>query len=205
MQRPHSTRLGWLRRKGLDQAAIEAELQLTNARRCVPPLPEGKVAAIAASVARYPVGGLDPLETAWQAAQATGTTSGYEAFIRLAVALQMAREGLEVALPLQRIAALFGIGRIDLAFCDDVVMLLEDLEFAPSLPIMFRFHRGRDLKRDREHCAIGKFDVHLTAISRVVQYFQAFHRSIDQFRAFDNFFAHLKLLIIASSSHCVPY
>ena len=100
---------GYLRRKGQSQAEIEAELLQANQRRCSPPLPDAEVSRIAASVARYAVGGPDPLETAWDAVQALGTASGYSGFMELAQALQAARPGLPVALPLKRIAALFGV------------------------------------------------------------------------------------------------
>jgi hypothetical protein len=100
---------GYLRRKGSTQSEIESELQQANARRCFPPLLESEVSAIAASVSRYPTGGPDPLETAWQAVRAAGTTSGYDGFIALAMRLQEARPGLAIALPLKRTAALFGV------------------------------------------------------------------------------------------------
>jgi hypothetical protein len=100
---------GWLRRKGKSQAEIETELLQANQLKCRPPLPSEEIAQIAASVARYPVGGPDPLETAWNAVQAVGTVTGYLGFIKLAQALQTARLGLPVALPLERIAALFGV------------------------------------------------------------------------------------------------
>ncbi len=47
---------GRLRRNGLSSQAIEAALQATNAERCVPPLPEDEVQAIAYSIGRYPAG-----------------------------------------------------------------------------------------------------------------------------------------------------
>jgi len=100
---------GYLRRRGLGQAEIEAELLQANQLKCSPPLPDAEVSGIAASVAKYPVGSLDPLETAWNAVQALGTASRYSAFIALAQALQAARPGFPVALPLKRIAALFGV------------------------------------------------------------------------------------------------
>lgn len=107
---------GYLRRKGLSQTEIEAALLQDNQRRCNPPLPDAEVSRIAASVARYPVGGPDPLETAWQAVQPLGSASGYETFIRLAVSLQTAREELDVALPLKRIAELFGVAFTTVAY-----------------------------------------------------------------------------------------
>jgi hypothetical protein len=100
---------GSLRRKGRTPAEIESELLRANCSRCDPPLPEGEVSKIAASVTRYPVGGLDPLEKAWQAAQADQCPSRYGTFLLMAQCLQVARPGLEVALPLVRIAALAGV------------------------------------------------------------------------------------------------
>lgn len=100
---------GYLRRKGLDLAEIETVLLQDNQRKCSPPLPDAEVSRIAASVARYPVGGPDPLEAAWNVVSALGTVSGYSGFIALAQALQEARPGLPVALPLERIAELFGV------------------------------------------------------------------------------------------------
>lgn len=104
------TRLGgYLRRKGESQMKIEAALQEANIRRCVPPLPETEVSGIAASVARYELGGPDPLEQAWKSLQATGMPGGYNGFLQLARALQDARQGREIALPLVRIGGLFGV------------------------------------------------------------------------------------------------
>jgi len=104
------TRLGgYLRRKGASQTEIENALLDANARRCIPPLPEDEVTRIAASVARYAAGGPDPLEQAWKAVQAAGTPEGYNGFLRLVQALQSARQGREIALPLVRLGKLFGV------------------------------------------------------------------------------------------------
>jgi hypothetical protein len=100
---------GYLRHNGLSKEEIETELLRANRRRCSPPLSDAEVVQIAASVARYPVGGPDPLQAAWSAIQGSGATSGYAGFMALAEALQKAREGMEVALPLKRIAKLFGV------------------------------------------------------------------------------------------------
>lgn len=100
---------GTLRRKGYGQAEIEAELLKANIRRCLPPLPNAEIAKIANSVGRYPAGGLDPMETAWQAIQTGNINSRYEQFVALARQLQAQRPGLDIALPLVRIAALFGV------------------------------------------------------------------------------------------------
>jgi len=58
------TRLaGRLRRLGLSQPDLEAALLEANRCRCVPPLPEREVLAIARSVSRYPAGSVKGLET----------------------------------------------------------------------------------------------------------------------------------------------
>jgi hypothetical protein len=44
---------GAMRRRGASQEAIAAALQAENQRRCDPPLADGEVAGIAASIARY--------------------------------------------------------------------------------------------------------------------------------------------------------
>lgn len=101
---------GSLRRKGHTQVEIESELQKANTRRCIPPLEASEVSKIAASVARYPIGGPDPLELAWQAANAGAPyPSRYEEFLSLAGHLQAARPGADIALPLVRIAQLIGV------------------------------------------------------------------------------------------------
>jgi len=99
---------GKLRRDGASQSEIESELIAANLRRCRPPLDAAEVSAIAASVARYAVGGLDPLESAWQASEGE-TCSQYERFLALARALQLARPDQAIALPLQRISELMRV------------------------------------------------------------------------------------------------
>jgi Bifunctional DNA primase/polymerase, N-terminal/Primase C terminal 1 (PriCT-1) len=100
---------GALRRKGHDQVEIEAELLKANIRRCQPPLPDAEVRKIAASVCRYEPGGPDPLEQAWQATVRDNSETHYQQFLRLAHSLQVLRPGLDIALPLERIAGLFGV------------------------------------------------------------------------------------------------
>ncbi len=99
---------GALRRKGKNQSEIEAELLAANARRCRPPLLDAEVRKIAASVSRYAPGGLDPLESAWQATKGD-YGSNYEHFLAFARQLQLARPDQTIALPLKRIAALMGV------------------------------------------------------------------------------------------------
>lgn len=100
---------GAMRRKGATRDQLEASLLEANSRRCRPPLEDAEVLKIAASISSYPVGGPDPLETAWQVIQGETSPSNYERFVALARQLQLSRRGQTIALPLQRIAALMGI------------------------------------------------------------------------------------------------
>jgi hypothetical protein len=101
---------GALRRKGYDQAGIEAALIQANSVRCDPPLHESEVSKIAASVARYPVGGPDPLETAWQAVvRGDSYPRRYDQFLALARNLQASRPDMDIALPLERVAEHMGV------------------------------------------------------------------------------------------------
>jgi hypothetical protein len=97
---------GALRRRGGSQSEIEAALFAMNQRRCRPLLPDVEVRQIAASVARYPIGGMDPLEQAWSVVMKNPPDSRYEQLIELARALQTARPGMTIALPQSRIAQL---------------------------------------------------------------------------------------------------
>jgi hypothetical protein len=100
---------GALRRRGRSQREIETYLLEANYRRCMPPLSDAEVIKIAASVSRYPVGGPDPLEQAWQST-CTGTyVNRYERFIAFVGHLQAQRPSLDIALPLKRIADFFGV------------------------------------------------------------------------------------------------
>jgi hypothetical protein len=99
---------GALRRKGMPQGEIEIALLTANARRCCPPLPEEELHAIAESVGRYPSGGPDPLEAAWQASEGQ-YPSRRERFLALTRQLQTSRPGKPIALPLKRIAELMGV------------------------------------------------------------------------------------------------
>lgn len=85
-------------------------------------------------------------------------------------------------------------------------MLLEDFEFTPpGLLVMFRLYRVRDLKRDREHGDICKVDMYLTAISGVVQYFQALYCSTAQLCTFNHRCSPHPREGCYSSFHSVPY
>jgi hypothetical protein len=103
------TRLaGGFRRRGADLAELETQLLQANLRRCRPPLNDTEVLRIAASMALYPVGGPDPLETAWAATDGQVYKGGYERFMALARELQNARPGLSFTLPMKRIGPLAG-------------------------------------------------------------------------------------------------
>jgi hypothetical protein len=99
---------GAWRRGGASQDEIERRLQVENVRRCRPPLPDAEVIKIAASAARYPVGGPDPLERAWQCVLAEPHNTTYQKLLALARHLQIARPGLPIALPLVRIGEHMG-------------------------------------------------------------------------------------------------
>jgi hypothetical protein len=107
---------GALRRRGADYAEIEKRLLEANQRRCYDalgikpyPLPEREIRKIAKSALRWPVGGPDPLELAWQEAAKINHSSHEEGFLELCRCLQHARPGQEIALPLKRIGALMGV------------------------------------------------------------------------------------------------
>ena len=100
---------GALRRKGAELAQLEEKLLSYNARNCQPPKEEIEVRKIAASMMRYPVGGPDPLELAWQAVQDESHQTRTGQFVGLCRHLQSARPGLSIALPIARIGALIGV------------------------------------------------------------------------------------------------
>jgi hypothetical protein len=95
-----------LRRRGATVAEIERCLLDANARRCRPPLEEMEVRKVAVSASRYPVGGPDPLDAAWEPVKTLNLASRYEQLLALASELQCSRPHLPIALPLERIAAL---------------------------------------------------------------------------------------------------
>ncbi|MGD0481704.1 MAG: bifunctional DNA primase/polymerase [Terracidiphilus sp.] len=100
---------GALRRKGAELPELEERLIAANARRCQPPLEEVDVRKIAASMTRYPVGGPDPLDLAWQAAQSESPRTRTAQFIGLCRHLQSARTEQSIALPIERIGELIGV------------------------------------------------------------------------------------------------
>jgi hypothetical protein len=99
---------GARRRKGATQVELERLLLMENSRRCKPPLPESEVLRIASSIAQYPPGGLDPLETAWSKVLGETHATTYQKFLAITRHLQLARPGFPIALPLERIGALMG-------------------------------------------------------------------------------------------------
>lgn len=100
---------GELRRKGAELPELELKLLEANARRCQSPLEEYEVRKIARSVARYPVGGPDPLEVAWKATKGENYGTRPAQFLALCRHLQSARPGLSIALPIVRIGELLGV------------------------------------------------------------------------------------------------
>jgi hypothetical protein len=103
------TRLaGAMRRKGASREELERRLLAENTRRCKEPLDEKDVLKIAASVARYPTGGPDPLEIAWEKVKTEEHATTYAKFMALARHLQLARPDFPIALPLERIGELMG-------------------------------------------------------------------------------------------------
>jgi hypothetical protein len=103
-------RAGALRRKGATKAELEAALFEINQLECNAPLNDADVRKIAASVARYePVSGPDPLERAWQFAQAKPCPTNYHEFLEICRALQISRPDQPIVLPLVRISALLNL------------------------------------------------------------------------------------------------
>ena len=100
---------GALRRRRAELAELEDKLLAYNVHHCQPPLEEKEVRKIAASMTRYPVGGPDPLELAWQATQAKSYPTRKAQFLALCRHLQNARPGLPIALPIERIGELMGV------------------------------------------------------------------------------------------------
>jgi hypothetical protein len=97
---------GALRRKGWTYEQIEIALEAANVRRCRPPLDQWEIRKIAASVAKYPAGGPDPLEQAWQAIEEETYPSGYARFLSLCEYMQAPRPGHAFPVVLTRIAEL---------------------------------------------------------------------------------------------------
>ena len=100
---------GALRRKGAELAVLEEKLRSYNARHCQPPLEDKDVLKVAASMIRYPVGGPDPLELAWRAAESDSPQTRTAQFMRLCIHLQSARPEQSIALPIERIGELMGV------------------------------------------------------------------------------------------------
>lgn len=100
---------GALRRKGAELAELEEKLLSYNARNCLPPKEEKEVRKVAASIARYPVGGPDPLELAWQSVEGKGHLTHKAQFLELCRQLQTALHDESIALPIERIGELMGV------------------------------------------------------------------------------------------------
>jgi len=95
-----------LQRKGLTPERIALEVNAANLKRCKPsPLPPEEIQTIVSNATKYPSGGPDPLETAWNAIPAD-VPPGYARFIALARQLQLARPEHPITLPVERIGEL---------------------------------------------------------------------------------------------------
>ena len=100
---------GRLRRRGYELAEIESALVKANEHICQPPLEREEVLKVAASIMRYPPGGPDPLDRAWEVIQTHSCPSGYKQLVELACQLQLSRPGQMIALPIERIGELMGV------------------------------------------------------------------------------------------------
>lgn len=96
------------RRRGGGEALIYERLVVQNRWRCCPPLPDLELKSIAASAAKYPIGGPDPLETAWAKVEAKLHFSREGKLLSLARHLQEARPNMPIALPQVRIGQSLG-------------------------------------------------------------------------------------------------
>ncbi len=99
---------GFWRRKGATAEEIDLGLLQANATRCKAPLSEDEVHRIAASIARYRIGGPDILQQAWRAVEedSKNSRSNEQRFLTLCQQLQKLRGDQPIALPLRRIADL---------------------------------------------------------------------------------------------------
>jgi hypothetical protein len=96
-----------LRHRGASREQIEQALDVLN-RHCRPTLDAKELQKISASAARYEVGGPDVLDLAWSRAKEKQRGSKFALFIALARELQRVRGEFPAALPVQKIAGLFG-------------------------------------------------------------------------------------------------
>ena len=102
------------RREGDSESLILAKLRTENVRRCRPPLEGNELERIAASAAKHPIGGADPLVTAWESICQEQHDSKVSQLFSLACHLKRARPQYPVALPQERIA--------DLMRCDPTLV-----------------------------------------------------------------------------------
>jgi hypothetical protein len=99
---------GRWRRRGATVQEITTRLLKENLRLCDPPLQEPEVVKIAKSVARYPVGGPDVLDLAWEKVRLEDHDTTEAKFCAIVRYLAEALPGKPVALPLERIAGHIG-------------------------------------------------------------------------------------------------
>lgn len=100
------------RRRGATRDQLERGLLAENSRRCRPTLGRDEIGELAANVAaRYSPGGPDPLDEAWEKADAEGHYCTWEKFLALIRHLHASRPGLPILLPEERIGKLIGCDR----------------------------------------------------------------------------------------------
>jgi hypothetical protein len=96
------------RRDGATRDEIETRLRALNSRICKPPLEERRIKTTAISAAKLPVGGPDPLDSAWANAKAENHWYSYDKFLALIRHLECQRPGSLILLPVVRIGKLIG-------------------------------------------------------------------------------------------------
>jgi hypothetical protein len=96
------------RRDGAAVGQLETRLRALNLRLCVPPVEDELVLKAAHSAARHPVGGLDPLDSAYEKVQAESHWYSYDKFLAVIRHLEAQRPGYFILLPVERIGKLIG-------------------------------------------------------------------------------------------------
>ena len=99
------------RRRGAEQDELRSRLLAENSRRCKPPLDYADILQIATSAGKYPPGGPDPLDEAWQKAAAENHFRSYDKFLALVRHLDASRPGQTILLPVVRIGVLIRCDR----------------------------------------------------------------------------------------------
>jgi len=98
------------RREGATEDNLVTRLRGLNLRICKPPVEDSQVLKIARSAARIPVGGLDPLDSAWEKANAEDHYYSYEKLLALIRHLAPSTD-CTILLPVERIGKIMGCDR----------------------------------------------------------------------------------------------